>query len=107
MKLFTFLKNWKLTKKILTSLFKKKHSKINIEEHEINKFLTILNSLIESNDKTLQEVENNTKDVENGFQDIIVLVISTFSQLLHKNNDSFDLPTKIKNGLVKLQKFLA
>lgn len=44
-----FLKKVKVEQENISNIIKKKHSEIDIEEHELNKFLTILNTVLESN----------------------------------------------------------
>ena len=44
-----FFKKVKVEQENISNIIKKKHPEIDIEEHELNKFLTILNTVLESN----------------------------------------------------------
>ena len=100
---YSFLKRVKVEHQTINAIIKAKHPEIDIEEHELYKFLTIFNALIESN---IEDIEKDNLDSEDGFTDIIKIVIITLLELVSKNIDSLDLPSKIKKGLEKLKQFL-
>ena len=100
---YSFLKRVKVEHQTINAIIKAKHPEIDIEEHELYKFLTIFNALIESN---IEDIEKDNLDSEDGFTDIIKIVIITLLELVSKNIDSLDLPSKIKQGLEKLKQFL-
>ena len=99
---YSFLKRVKVEHETINANLKAK-PEIDIEEHELYKFLTIFNALIESN---IEDIEKDNLDSEDGFTDIIKIVIITLLELVSKNIDSLDLPSKIKQGLEKLKQFL-
>ena len=100
---YSFLKRVKVEHQTINAIIKAKHPEIDIEEHELYKFLTIFNALIESN---IEDIEKDNLDSEDNFTDIIKIVIITLLELVSKNIDSLDLPSKIKQGLEKLKQFL-
>ena len=100
---FEFLKKVKIEQKTISSIIRKKHPEIDIEEHELNKFLTNFNAVIESN---LDDLKKEDFDSEGGFTDIIKIVIVTLLELISKNIETVDLPKKIKSGLEKLKRFI-
>ena len=99
-----FLKKLKVKQENISRYIKKKHPEIDIETHKINKFLTIFNAIIDSD---LDDIKESQIDSEDGFQDIIIIVVMTILELITKNIESLDLPAKIKSGLQKLKKFLS
>ena len=99
-----FLKKLKVKQENISCYIKKKHPEIDIETHEINKFLTIFNAIIDSD---LGNIKKSQIDSEDSFQDIIVIVVTTILELITKNIKSFDLPVKIKSGLQKFKNFLS
>ena len=99
-----FLKRVKVEHEAISTIMRKKHPEIDIEEHELHKFLTILNAVIESN---LDDFKDENLDSEDGFTDIIKIVIVTLLELVSKNIETLDLPKKIKSGLEKLKRFIS
>ena len=99
-----FLKKVKVEQESINSIVKKKYPEINIKEHELNKFLTIFNTLIESN---LEDLQNENIDSEDGFTNIIKIVIVTLLELISKNLETINLPKKIEKALEKLKQFLS
>ena len=77
---YSFLKRVKVEHQTINANLKAK-PEIDIEEHELYKFLTIFNALIESN---IEDIEKDNLDSEDGFTDIIKIVIIT---LLESNKD--------------------
>ena len=100
---FEFFKKVKVEHETISSIFRKKTPEIDIEEHELNRFLTIFNAVIESN---LDDLKKEDLDSEDGFADIIKIVIVTLLKLISKNIETIDLPKKIKSGLEKLKRFI-
>ena len=98
-----FLKRVKVEHETISSIMRKKHPEIDIEEYELYKFLTILNAVIES---ILDDLKREDFDAEDGFTDIIKIVIVTLLELISKNIETLDLPKKIKSGLEKLKCFI-
>ena len=78
---------------------KKNHPDINIDEQEINKFVSVFNMLLETS-------LSDETEAEDGVQDIILAVGSGLLKLLKGNIESLKLPTDIKNALKKLKSFL-
>ena len=99
---FEFLKKVKIEQKTISSIIRKKHREIDIEEHELNKFLTNFNAVIESN---LDDLKKEDLDSEDGFTDIKIVIV-TLLKLISKNIETIDLPKKIKSGLKKLKRFI-
>ena len=98
-----FFKKVKVEQESISLIIKKKHPEIDIEEHKINKFLTIFNAVLESN---LEGLKAENLGSEDGFTDIIKIVIVTVLELISKNIETLDLTRKIKNGLEKLKRFI-
>ena len=99
---FEFLKKVKVEHESINSIIRKKHPEIDIEEHKLNKFLTIFNAVIESN---LDDLKKEDLDSEDGFTDIKIVIV-TLIKLISKNIKTIDLPKKIKSGLKKLKCFI-
>ena len=72
-----------------------KHSEIDINDHEIQKFLLIFNLLIEAESDKI----SNGKDAEDGIPDILITIAAKLLQLLHINVDTLKLPDIIKSAL--------
>ena len=88
-----FLKKLKVEQENISCYIKKKHPEIDIERHEINKFLTIFNAIIDSD---LDDIKESEIVSEDGFQDIIIIVVTIILELITKNTESLDLPAKLK-----------
>ena len=82
-----FLKKVKVEQGNISNIIKKKHPEIDIEEHKLNKFLTILNAVLESN---LEDLKGESLDSEDGFTDIIKIVIVTPLKLISKDIETID-----------------
>ena len=78
-----------------------KHPEIDIDDHEIQKFLLIFNSLIEAESDKI----TNSKNAEYGIP-YIITIAAKLLQLLHNNIDSLKLPDIIKSALKKLKSFI-
>ena len=72
-----------------------KHSEIDINDHEIQKFLLIFNLLIEAGSDKI----SNGKDAKDGIPDILITIAAKLPQLLHNNVDSLKLLDIIKSAL--------
>ena len=79
-------------------LINNKHPKIDIDDHEIQKFLLIFNLLLEA-----ELNKENVEDSKDGIPNILITIATTLPQLLHNNIDSLKLPKIIKNALRKLK----
>ena len=88
-----FLKKLKVEQENISRYIKKKHPEIDIETHEINKFLTNFNAIIDSD---LDNIRESQIDSEDGFQDIIIIVVMTVLELITKKIESLDLLEKLK-----------
>ena len=86
-----FLKKLKVEQGNISRYIKKKHPEIDIETHEINKFLTIFNAIIDSD---LDDIKESQIDSEDGFQDIIIIVVMTILELITKNIESYQRKLK-------------
>ena len=73
-----------------------KHPEIDIDDHEIQKFLLIFNIIIEAESC---KSSNAPEDSEDGTPDILIKIASKLLQLLHNNIDSLNLPDTIKGAL--------
>ena len=88
-------KKIKLEQKLLLVAISNKHSEIDINDHEIQKFLLIFNLLIEAESDKI----SNGKDAEDGIPDILITIAAKLLQLLHINVDTLKLPDIIKSAL--------
>ena len=79
-------------------LINNKHPKIDIDDHEIQKFLLIFNLLLEA-----ELNKENVEDSKDGIPNILITIATKLPQLLHNNIDSLKLPKIIKNALRKLK----
>ena len=82
-------------------LINNKHPKIDIDDHEIQKFLLIFNLLLEA-----ELNRKNVEDSKDGIPNILVIIARKLPQLLHNNIDSLKLPKIIKDALRKLKYFI-
>ena len=88
-------KKIKLEHKLILVAISNKHSEIDINDHEIQKFLLIFNLLIEAESDKI----SNGKDAEDGIPDILITIAAKLLQLLHINVDTLKLPDIIKSAL--------
>ena len=75
----------------ISHYIKKKHPEIDIETHKINEFLTMFNAIIDSD---LDDIKESQTDSEDGFQDIIIIVVTTILELITKNIESYQRKLK-------------
>ena len=78
-----------------------KQPEIDIDDHEIQKFLLILNLLLEA-----ELNKENVEDREDGIPDILITIATKLLELLHNNIDSLKLSKIIKGPLSKLKSFI-
>ena len=92
-----------LRKKI--KLVKRKDSKIkeidqgiNISEHEVQKFLLIFHTLMQTVNS-----EQEQEETDGVVTDAILQIVIKITELLKNNIDSLNLPTVLKNALKKIK----
>ena len=78
-----FSKKIKLEYKLISVIINNKHLEIDIDDHEIQKFLLIFNLLVEA-----ELNEENVGDSEDGIPNIVVTIATKLLELLHNNIDS-------------------
>ena len=79
-----------------------KHPEIDIDDHEIQKFLLIFNLSIEAESDKISD----SKDAEDGIPDILITIAAKILHLLHNNIGTLKLPDIIKSALKKLKSFI-
>ena len=72
-----------LQHKLISVTISSKHPEIDIDDHEIQKFLLIFNLLVEA-----ELNEENVEDSEDGIPNIVVTIATKLLELLHNNIDS-------------------
>ena len=90
-----------LEHKLISVTISNKYPEINIDDHEIQKFLLIFNSLLEA-----ELNKENTEDSEDGIPAILITIATKLLEHLHNNIDSLKLPKIIKGALRKLKYFI-
>ena len=90
-----------LQHKLISVTISSKHPEIDIDDHEIQKFLLIFNLLLEA-ELNKEKVE----DSEDGIPDILITIATKLLELLQNNIDSLKLPKIIKGALRKLKSFI-
>ena len=96
-----FSKKIKLEHNLISVTINSKHPEIDIDDHEIQKFLLIFNLLLEA-ELNKEKVE----DSEDGIPDILITIATKLLELLQNNIDSLKLPKIIKGALRKLKSFI-
>ena len=96
-----FSKKIKLEHKLMSVTISNKQPEIDIDDHEIQKFLLILNLLLEA-----ELNKENVEDREDGIPDILITIATKLLELLHNNIDSLKLSKIIKGPLSKLKSFI-
>ena len=76
------------------------HEEIDINEHEVEKFLLIIHTLMETVNS--EEVLDNT---DSAITDAILKIVLRLSELLKNNIDSLKLPDIFKIALKKIKRF--
>ena len=89
-------KKIKLENDIIIDKIKEHYEDIDISEHEVQKFLLIFHTLMETvnSEESLEETDGVNTDT-------FVLIISKSSDLLRENIDSLKLPAILKSALKK------
>ena len=95
-------KQIKLEHKLISVTISNKHLEIDINDHEIQKFLLIFNLLIEAE---LDKISNG-KNAEDRIPDILITIAAKLLQVLRNNIDSLKLPDIIKSVSKKLKSFI-
>ena len=72
-----------LQHKLISVTISSKHPEIDIDDHEIQKFLLIFNLLVEA-----ELNEENVEDSEDGIPNIVVTIATKLLELLRNNIDS-------------------
>ena len=85
----------KLEHKLILVAISNKHPEIDIDHHEIQKFLFIFNLLVEAESDKSSGGENS----EDGIPEILITTAAKLLQFLHNNIDSLKLPDIIKGAL--------
>ena len=73
------------------------------KEKELNKFLLIINLLLEANEK---KDSGEVKDADNGIPDILMLITTKLLELLQQNIDSLNIPNILKKALKYLKELI-
>ena len=91
-------KKIKLENDIIIDKIKEHYEDIDISEHEVQKFLLIFYTLMETvnSEESLEETDGVNTDT-------FVLIISKLSDLLRENIDSLKLPAILKSALKKIK----
>ena len=87
------LQNQKIIEKV-----KEINEEIDINEHEVQKFLLIFHSLFE-----IVTFEQAIEETDGFLNDTILTVVKIIADLLKNNIESFKLPTVLKTALKKLK----
>lgn len=95
-------KGTKLEQKQISVTISNKHPEIDIDDHEIQKFLLVFNLLIEAETKK----DSLNQDTEDGIPDILLTTAAQLLQLLYNNIDSLKLPDIKKKALKKIKAFI-
>ena len=93
-------KKIKLENDIIIDKIKEHYEDIDISEHEVQKFLLIFHTLMETvnSEESLEETDGVNTDT-------FVLIISKSSDLLRENIDSLKLPAILKSALKKVKTY--
>ena len=93
-------KKIKLEKELILDKLKDIHEEIDVNEHEVEKFLLIFHILMETVNS--EEVLDNTDGI---VTDTILKIVLKLSELLKNNIDSLKLPDIFKIALKKIKRF--
>ena len=91
-------KKIKLENDMIINKIKNSYKDIDINEHEVHKFLLIFHTLMEAVNS-----EEKLEETDGVITDTILLIISKLSELLRQNIDSLMLPTILKTALKKFK----
>ena len=90
------LENQKILDKI-----KEIEEDININEHEVHKFLLIFHALVETVNS-----EQPQEETDGFVTDAILQIVNTIAGLLKNNTDSLNIPTVLKSSFKKIKKLV-
>ena len=93
-------KKIKLENELILDKLKDIHEEIDVNEHEVEKFLLIFHILMETVNS--EEVLDNTDGI---VTDTILKIVLRLSELLKNNIDSLKLPDIFKIALKKIKRF--
>ena len=85
-------KKIKLENEIIIDKIKENYENIDINEHEVHKFLLIFYTLTEA-------INSEEEEADGGITDTFALIISNLNGLLMQNMDSLKLPAILKSAL--------
>ena len=94
-------KKIKLENQKIVERIKKKDENIDINEHEVHKFLLIFHILAETTNS--QESHEETDGL---VTDTIVQIVNIIAGLLKNNIDNLNLPAVLKSALKKIKRFV-
>ena len=89
-------KKIKLEQKLISEKIDKDFPDMDIQEHEINKFILIFHTLLNTSLKDNKLSEVKALDAEDSVQDTILLIVSKLITHLKGNINSLKLPAIIK-----------
>ena len=91
-------KKIKLDHEKIISKIKETNEEIDINEHEVHKFLLVFNTLI----KTVNSVESKEDETDGIVSDSILQMVNLITGLLKSNIDNLTVPTVLKVALKSL-----
>ena len=94
-------KKIKLENKKIIEKIKAIDENIDISEHEVQKFLFIFHTLMETVNS-----EDSQEQTDRVITDTILQIVIKISELLKKNIDSLNLPRILKNALKKIKSLI-
>ena len=92
-----FRKKIKLENELIWDKIKNVNKEINVNQHEVEKFLLIFHTLVENINS--EESLDNT----DGVSDVILAIVLKITELLKKNIDSLKIPEILKVSLKKIK----
>ena len=92
-----FRKKIKLENELIWDKIKNVNKEINVNQHEVEKFLLIFHTLVENINP--EESLDNT----DGVSDVILTIVLKITKLLKKNIDSLKIPEILKVSLKKIK----
>ena len=92
-----FRKKIKLENELIWDKIKNVNKEINVNQHEVEKFLSIFHTLVENINP--EESLDNT----DGVSDVILTIVLKITKLLKKNIDSLKIPEILKVSLKKIK----
>ena len=92
-----FRKKIKLENELIWDKIKNVNKEINVNQHEVEKFLLIFHTLVENINS--EESLDNT----DGVSDMILTIVLKITELLKKNIDSLKIPEILKVSLKKIK----